>query len=125
MYISPCVHTCCLPACLLEYVLLAQARPTMSCIALVLVCTVAEKYIRVFRSWFAVCRHLCLAFYVPASRLAVRASRFAVCSNLCLAFHVRASRFALSHSRFVEQYRTSRIMYVHTFSSLMLAQGSV
>ena len=38
MYISPCVHTCCLPAYLLlaiEYVLLAQARPMMSCIALV------------------------------------------------------------------------------------------
>ena len=80
--------------------------------------TVAEKYIRVFRSRFAVrrhlClaffvrasrfavrRHLCLAFFVRASRFAVRASRFAVRSHLCLAFHVRASRFALSHSRFV------------------------
>ena len=56
--------------------------------------TVAERYIRVFRSRFAVRRHLCLAFFV-------RASRFAVRSHLCLAFHVRASRFALSHSRFV------------------------
>ena len=80
--------------------------------------TVAEKYIRVFRSRFAVRRHLCLAFFVRASPFAVRASRFAVrrhlClaffvrasrfavrSHLCLAFHVRASRFALSHSRFV------------------------
>ena len=54
----------------------------------------AERYIRVFRSRFAVRRHLCLAFFV-------RASRFAVRSHLCLAFHVRASRFALSHSRFV------------------------
>ena len=85
----------------------------------------AERYIRVFRSRFAVRRHLCLAFFVRASRFAVRASRFAVrrhlClaffvrasrfavrasrfavrSHLCLAFHVRASRFALSHSRFV------------------------
>ena len=62
--------------------------------AVVLFTTVAEKYIRVFRSRFAVRRHLCLAFFV-------RASRFAVRSHLCLAFHVRASRFALSHSRFV------------------------
>ena len=35
MYISPCMHACCLPAylpacLLLEYVRLAQARPTMS-----------------------------------------------------------------------------------------------
>ena len=73
---------------------------------------------RVFRSCFAVRRHLCLAFFVRASRFAVRASRlavrrhlclaffvrasrFAVRSHLCLAFHVHASRFALSHSRFV------------------------
>ena len=63
--------------------------------------TVAERYIRVFRSLFAVRRHLCLAFYVRASRFAVRASRFAVRSHLCLAFHVRASRVALSHSPFV------------------------
>ena len=80
--------------------------------------TVAERYIRVFRSRFAVRRHLCLAFFVRASRFAVRASRFAVrrhlClvffvrasrfavrSHLCLEFHVCASRFALSHSQFV------------------------
>ena len=57
--------------------------------------TVAEKYIRVFRSLFAVRRHLCLAFFVRASRFAVRASRFAVRRHLCLAFFVRASRFAV------------------------------
>ena len=35
MYSSPCVHACCLPACLPVLLEFAQARPTMSCIALV------------------------------------------------------------------------------------------
>ena len=48
----------------------------------------AEKYFCVFRSRFAVRRHLCPAFHV-------RASRFAVRRHLCFAFFVRDLRFAV------------------------------
>ena len=45
-----CMHAACLPACLpayllLEYVLLAQARPTMSCIALVIGASLSEPHL--------------------------------------------------------------------------------
>ena len=39
MYSFPCVHACCLPA-LLEF---AQARPTMSCITLVIIMVVVYR----------------------------------------------------------------------------------
>ena len=61
----------------------SSARPaTIRTVSVLRTHTVAEKYIRVFRSRFAVRRHLCLAFYVRASLFAVRASRFAVRSHL-------------------------------------------
>ena len=41
---SPCVHACCLPACL-RYLNLAQARPTMSCIALVIGASLSEPHL--------------------------------------------------------------------------------
>ena len=100
-----------------------------------LFCTVAERYIRVFRSRFAVRRHLCLAFFVRASRFAVRASRFAVRGS-CFAvrgsqsfvprisrscFAVRAFSFAVRTFSFV--LRSSQFAVRGSWFVVVLEQG--
>ena len=94
-----------------------------------LLSTVAERYVRVFRSRFAVRRHLCLAFFVRASRFSVRTSRFAVRSHLCLAFFVRASRFAARSHLYGSRERHLRVrvrgnVHVRVRGSRFLIRGS-